>query len=110
MGRGRFPAKKTLVDGIVFDSKREAKRYGELKIAEKAGEISKLVLQPQLYAYINDLPFCRFTADFQYVVTATGQEIIEDVKSSGTRKDPAYRLRKKAVELFHGIQILETGV
>ena len=110
MGRTRFPAKRTAVDGITFDSKREAKRYGELKLAERAGEILKLRLQPQFYAYINDQPYCRFTADFGYHVAATGAEIIEDVKSSGTRKDPAYRLRKKAVELFHGIQIVETGV
>lgn len=38
---------KTVIDGIKFDSKRESERYLELKLLEKAGEISDLKLQPR---------------------------------------------------------------
>ena len=39
---GKYGAKKATVDGIVFDSRKEARRYSELKILEKAGEIENL--------------------------------------------------------------------
>src|SRR3954466_12209619 len=44
--RSKYGAIRTEVDGIVFDSKREAARYQELKALERAGEISGLCLQP----------------------------------------------------------------
>jgi hypothetical protein len=44
--RSKYNAKKTTVDGIVFDSAKEATRYGELKVLEKAGEIHCLLIQP----------------------------------------------------------------
>jgi Protein of unknown function (DUF1064) len=93
------------VDGIVFDSKREAARYAQLKLAEKAGLIRNLVLQPEYPVEINGKHYCTYTPDFRYTEAETGKEIIEEVKSTGTMKDPAYRLRKKAAELFHGVEI-----
>ena len=38
---------RPVVDGIKFDSKREAERYKELKLLERAGKISDLILQPR---------------------------------------------------------------
>lgn len=108
----RFPAQKTVVDGITFDSKREAKRYGELKLLERAGEIIQLQAHPGFPVSINDRHFCLYTADFEYIdlrLPEGSPPVIEDVKSSGTRKDPAYRLRKKAAELFYGMKVVETG-
>lgn len=93
------------VDGIVFDSKGESKRYAQLKLAEKAGMIKDLRLQPEFPVLINGKPFCTYTPDFQYWDVTTGQMITEDVKSTGTAKDAAYRLRKKAAELYYGIKI-----
>ncbi|MDD3747626.1 MAG: DUF1064 domain-containing protein, partial [Anaerostipes sp.] len=46
MRYSKYGARKTVIDGITFDSKREAKRYQELKLLEQAGEISYLELQP----------------------------------------------------------------
>ena len=40
--RNKYGNKKTVVDGITFDSRKEAKRYQELKLLEKAGEIKDL--------------------------------------------------------------------
>jgi len=93
------------VDDIVFDSKREAARYVELKRRQEMGFISHLTLQPEYRVEIDGKPYCRFTADFGYF--EGGQSVVEDVKSSGTAKDAAYRLRKKAAELFFKIKVVE---
>jgi len=99
------PKTERTLDGIVFDSKREAARYADLKLAEKAGHIKNLVLQPEYPVQINGKHYCTYTPDFKYTEALTGKEIIEEVKSTGTMKDAAYRLRKKAAELYHGVEI-----
>jgi len=112
MGVNRFkvaPAQERTLDGIVFDSKREMQRYCILRLFEKAGKIRNLELQPKFQTFIAGKPFCRFTPDFSYVLTETGETVVEDVKSSGTAKDPAYRLRKKAAELQYGFKVSEVG-
>jgi len=99
------PQIERTIDGIIFDSKREAARYAQLKLAEKAGFVKDLVLQPEYPVQINGKHYCTYTPDFIYTEAETGKVIIEEVKSTGTMKDPAYRLRKKAAELYHGIEI-----
>ena len=108
MGKSRFAAVRTTVDGITFASKREAKRYGELKLLQRAGEIAELKIQPAFPVEIGGHHFCIYTGDFSYT-DKSGARIIEDCKSSGTAKDTAYLLRKKAAELFYGIKVIETG-
>jgi hypothetical protein len=106
----RFPVSPTharTLDGICFDSKREMMRYAELKLMERAGEITKLTLQPAFQTFISGKPFCRFTADFSYWRNSGTELVVEDAKSSGTRKDAAYRLRKKAAELQYGFTVVE---
>jgi hypothetical protein len=110
-GRGRFqvaPKEERTVDGRVFDSKREATRYAELKVLERAGKISHLECQPEFPVTINGHLLCRVHFDFAYF--ENGERIIEDVKSKdgrGTAKDTAYRLRKRAAELFFYIKVRE---
>jgi len=99
------PQIERTIDGIIFDSKREAARYAQLKLAEKAGFVKDLILQPEYPVQINGKHYCTYTPDFKYTEAETGKVIIEEVKSTGTMKDPAYRLRKKAAELYHGIEI-----
>jgi len=94
---------RTALDGIVFDSQREAKRYGELKLLERAGEISGLQLQPRFPIVINGVKVCTYVADFQYR-TPSGP-VTEDVKGM---KTPIYNLKKKLVKAVHGIEILES--
>jgi hypothetical protein len=93
---------KTEVDGIVFDSKAEAKRYAELRLLEKANEISDLRLQPKFNCKIHGQKICTYRADFDYYVG--GQWVVEDVKGFRT---PLYRLKKKLVEALYGIEIRE---
>jgi hypothetical protein len=97
------PVEERTLDGTVFASKKEMMRYAELKLHSRAGLISDLELQPQFVVSINGKHYCTYTADFKY--TRDGECVIEELKSSGTVKDAAYRLRKKAAELFYGIKI-----
>ena len=109
-GKPKFPVaekSRRTVDNIVFDSRGEADRYGVLKLSQRAGLIANLELQPEFRVEINGKPYCRYRADFSYLTVPDGVRVIEDTKSSGTSKDPAYRLRKKAAELAHGIKITE---
>jgi len=107
MGKNKFPAKRVIIDGVTFASKREAKRYAELCLLQKAGEIHQLELQPPFDVYINGKKLCRYTADFRYLDAKTQAFIVEDVKSGGTRKDPYYRLRKKAAEMSYAMTVVE---
>jgi hypothetical protein len=107
---------KTVVDGITFDSKKEAQRYHELKLLEKCGEITHLVLQPKFDLYAakplesgwRDIAYVGgYVADFQYRdQRAGGYTVVEDVKSPATRT-AVYMLKKKIAEACHGIQIRE---
>lgn len=108
-GKARFqtvePARRTM-DGILFDSMKEMKRYAELKLLLRAGEISDLAIQPRFEVEANGELFCTYTADFSYK-EKDGTEIVEEVKSTGTAKDAAYRLRRKAAEIACGITVRE---
>ena len=97
------PIEERTLGGIVFASKKEMKRYAELRLLERAGEVQDLELQPEFRVSINGEHFCTYTADFSYI--EKGQRVIEELKSTGTAKDAAYRLRKKAAELFYGIKV-----
>ena len=85
---------KTQIDGITFDSKKEAKRYSELKILQSANAIDNLELQPEFQLYVNGTKVCKYVADFRYFNIATQEWIVEDVKSPAS-KTPVYRLKKK---------------
>ena len=118
--RSKYNAKRTVVDGITFASMKEAKRYGELKLLEKAGEIEGLELQPafSLMTQLTTGPvrgagkalagkypvIGRYVADFKYFDLRTTERVVEDVKGF---KTPLYRWKKKHVEAQYGIQILE---
>ena len=111
--RSKFGNKKTLVDGIVFDSGHEADRYLELKALEGLGEIRDVELQPKLGIFACELAtgkgieVASFKADFRYFDIQANRVRIEDAKSDGTKGETAYRLRKKLVEACHGITVEE---
>lgn len=99
--RSKYGNKKTVIDGLSFDSKKEAARYYELKQLEKAGAITELKLQQAfiICPKINGIKGSRarrYIADFTY--TENGIKVIEDVKSAITRKNPVYSLKKQLVQ------------
>jgi dsDNA-binding SOS-regulon protein len=101
----KYRAVPTVIDGIRFASKKEAKRYAELKMLETAGVIQGLCLQPEyvLYAGDGDTKLGVYRADFEYA--ENGQHIVEDVKGF---KTPLYRWKKRHVEAQYGIEVRET--
>lgn len=98
----KFKNIKTVVDGITFDSKREAARYGELKLLEKAGYISRLELQPIFVFDIGGKPIFKYIADFKYFEGAT--RMVEDAKGM---KTAVYKLKKRLIEAQYNLKIIE---
>ena len=106
----KFKAKKSEVDGIVFHSKSEAKRYCELKILAKNGTIKNLELQKtyvlvpkQILSTGKVERAIKYIADFVYEMN--GQVVCEDRKGFRT---PHYIDKRKMMKFFHNIEILET--
>lgn len=109
MAKHKYGAKPTTVDGIRFASQAEARRYGELKLLEKAGEIIDLGLQPVFKLRVNGEVIGRYVADFDYwtrVGNHRGTYVVEDVKGM---KTPMYRWKAKHMKAEHGITITEVG-
>ena len=129
MIKRKYNNKKIIVDGIKFDRKKEALRFKELKMLEKAGIISNLQRQvkytlipaqyertDEVYAKGNNKGKpkkgrliereCAYYADFVYM--QNGNTIVEDVK--GYRDGQAYNLfviKRKLMLYVHGIIIKE---
>ena len=100
----KYHNKKTVTDGIKFDSKLEAERYAQLKILERAGVIRNLELQPSFEL----IPSFRkngktwrrtlYKADFRYILAEDDSYIIEDVKGSTAVITGVFRLKQKLFE------------
>lgn len=93
----------TVVDSIRFHSKREAARYRDLKLMERAGVIKDLQLQVPYSFELNDVRICRYFADFVY--KENGRQVVEDSKGKRTKD---YMIKKKMMRAFYAIDILET--
>ena len=100
----KYNAKRTTIDGITFDSKREANRYGELKLLHQAGEIQELLVHPKFKLVVNGVLICTYTADFQY--RENGEKVVEDVKSKPTITY-SYKLKKKLMKAVYGLDVTE---
>lgn len=97
--------RKVMLDGIKFDSKKEADRYLDLKLLNKLGLIKELelqkvfVLQPK---YINNngehIRAITYKADFFYYDNQKEQYIVEDTKGF---KTDVYKLKKKLFEYVY---------
>lgn len=113
--RHKYNARRTVVDGIEFASAKEARRYSELLLLERAGKISGLELQPCFLIEINGEPVrapadkmgrrgppYRVYLDFAYMDTATRRYVVEDTKGRDT---PMSRLKRQLVEAIHGVTV-----
>jgi hypothetical protein len=97
---------KTVINGINFDSKKEANYYGILKIKQKANLIDSFQMQVKYDLKVNGIKIGFYKADF---VTFRGGVVLEviDVKSEMTKKLPVYRLKKKLIKAIYGFDIVE---
>lgn len=125
----KYGNKKVEIDGIEFDSKKEAQRYWELKLLQRAGQISDLQLQKEfelIPAQYETYPrygktgkrlqdgkrciekSCTYKADFAYM--KDGQLVVEDTKGY---RDPAsagyakFVIKRKLLLWRYGIKIIE---
>lgn len=108
----KYHNKKITIDGITFDSIKESKRYRELKLLDRAKEITELKLQVPfilLDSYVlngKKRQGIKYIADFVYIDIRTGKYVVEDVKSPAT-KTQVYKLKKKLFEQKYEIEIRE---
>lgn len=103
--RSKYGNIKVEYDGMKFDSKKELKCWQELKLREKAGEIYRLKRQVPFDLIVHGKKIGKFTADFVWEekcdcppLPDAFVEIVADAKSPATRKETAYRLRKRIFE------------
>lgn len=105
----KYGNKKTVIDGITFDSKREATRYATLKTLQHTGEISGLERQvafeiaPSVTLDGRKRPARKYVADFRYTLRS-GQTVVEDVKGFATSE---YRLKRHLVRALYGVEVVE---
>lgn len=91
--------------GNVHDSGKEYRRWQELQLRERAGEVRSLRRQVPYALVVNGVLVCQYVADFVY---EEGQAtVVEDVKSPPTRAKPDYRIKLKLMQALHGTQIRE---
>ena len=122
--RSKYGNRKVTIEGINFDSEREAKRYLILKDYQNKGDISDLKLQVvyELIPAIKELKTVvlktktiqkevtiqqaiTYRCDFTYIKDE--KLIVEDVKISPKMLPPEYKLKKKLLRYVHGIDIRE---
>lgn len=121
--RNKYQAIKCTFDGIQFDSRKEARRYQELLLLQRAGAILNLrrqvkyILIPAQYEFYERYgkngkklkdgrrlleKECAYVADFVY--EENGKEIVEDTKGIKTKD---YIIKRKMMLFMHGIRIKE---
>jgi hypothetical protein len=119
--RSKYHSRKVTIDGIEFDSQKEARRFRDLRLLERAGQITglqrqvKFVLIPAQYepdtigkrggvkrGKLIERE-CSYIADFTY--TEDGKQVVEDTKGFKTE---AYKIKRKLMLHIHGIRIKET--
>lgn len=117
----KYYARKYRIGNEMFDSRKEAARWQELKLLEKAGEIShlqrqvKYVLIPSQYEVSGYTKTgkekkrlvereCSYVADFVYHELASNEVVVEDVKGFKTKD---YIIKRKLMLHVHGIRIRE---
>ena len=112
----KFGARKTILDGQEFDSRKEARRWAELKLLERAGEIRDLErqvtfelipAQKDWNGKVIERPV-KYVADFIYTCDEKNgwKRVVEDVKSEATRT-PEYIIKRKLMLERYGIRIKE---
>lgn len=96
------------VDFHYFASKAEAKRYGELLLRVRIGEIKNLGAQINYPLKVNGILITTYRADFVYKDCKTGDTVVEDVKakSSGNKAiTDVFKIKAKLMGAIHGVEI-----
>lgn len=109
MSAMKYRNRKTTIDGITFDSAKEATRWAELRLLERAGQIFNLQRQVSFTLIPKQVRDGKtverpvvYKADFVY--TENGEDVVEDVKGVKTKE---YIIKRKLLLWQYGIQIRE---
>lgn len=116
----KYKNTKITIDGETFDSQKEYRRYCDLKLLEKSGNIKnlqrqvKFLLIPSQFEEVTDAKgkpkqkcverACVYVADFQYINAHTGELVIEDTKGVRTKD---YIIKRKLMLSVYNIRIKE---
>jgi hypothetical protein len=107
----KYRNKPTEVDGLRFDSKKEATRWKQLRLLEANGEVRNIQRQVTYPLTVAGKLVCKYKADFVYEELRKGQwnSVTEDVKGQ-TNGGPMriFRLKAKLMQAIHGIEIRVT--
>lgn len=105
----KYYNQKITVDGITFDSRKEYRRYRELCLMERAGEIDNLERQVKFELIPTQKKngkvverVCSYVADFVY--NENGEQVVEDAKGVRTKE---YKIKRKMMRWLYGIEIKE---
>lgn len=95
----KYHARSVEYDGIHFDSQKECARYQELKLLERAGQITGVIVHPSfilLDSFVWRTQLIRavtYSPDFAY--TENGVNVIEEVKGGNATRTQAFEIRRK---------------
>lgn len=105
----KYHSRKAVVDGIQFDSRKEANRFCELRLLERVGKITGLQRQVKFELIPSQRidgkvaeRACSYVADFVYM--QDGKKVVEDTKGFKTAD---YIIKRKLMLWVHGIQVKE---
>lgn len=108
-GQSKYKNEPITIDGHKFPSKKEARRYNQLKVLEAVGEIYDLrlqvpfELQPKFIYEGKTIRAIKYVADFVYTSCSDGKVHIEDAKGF---KTDVYEMKKKMM-LYRGYEVEE---
>lgn len=101
--RPKYGNKPTVVCGEQFDSGKEAQRYEQLLLLERACKITQLRHHVRYPLTVNGIDICEYEVDFVYV-DEQGVRHYEDVKADATIT-PAFRMKQRLMLAIHGITV-----
>lgn len=102
--RSKYGNKPTLVCGEQFDSGKEAQRYEDLLLLERAGKITQLRHHVRYPLTVNGIDICEYEVDFTYVDVGTGIRHYEDVKVDATITQ-LFRIKSRLMAAIHNITV-----
>ena len=100
--KAKYRNRKTVVDGITFDSKAEADFYSQLRLRERLGEVDSIKLQVPHILTVNGQLIATYRSDFEFNDIHSKKYRVIDVKGVQT---PEFKLKRKLMRACHGIEI-----
>jgi hypothetical protein len=107
----KYGNKRVKAAGVSFDSKSEARRWQELLLLQRAGEIRDLALHPRYSLDVNGHHIAFYVADFGYECRHENKwrKVVEDLKAGRVTQTDVFKLKRKLMWAIHKIDILVTG-